>query len=133
LTTAAAHWTTSLPPRRADVIHEGHNIVLGQTAGAHLAYQHWVDHDWTANPLRLFLDFAETHGGEDGGKQTGCVRRHRLLSKAKSSDCDDVHTAVHPFGSSQRELDCKRTDQSVTAKLNGWLGAAPVKAVKHPG
>jgi hypothetical protein len=41
----------------ADVVQEGHNIVLRQAAGdAPLAFRTKVDDVWTADPFRLFLD-----------------------------------------------------------------------------
>ena len=45
---------------RADVVQEGHNIVLRQAAGdAPLAFRQKVDDVWTANPFRLFLDLRQ--------------------------------------------------------------------------
>jgi hypothetical protein len=45
---------------RADVVHEGHNVVLRQAAGdAPLAFRKKVDDVWTANPFRLFLDLRQ--------------------------------------------------------------------------
>jgi DNA-binding MarR family transcriptional regulator len=45
---------------RADVVQEGHNIVLRQAAGdAPLAFRMKLDHVWTANPFRLFLDLRQ--------------------------------------------------------------------------
>ena len=42
---------------RADVVHEGHNIVLRQAVGdAPLAFRRKVDDVWTADPFRLFVD-----------------------------------------------------------------------------
>ena len=42
---------------RAEVVQEGHNVVLRQAAGdAPLAFRQKVDDVWTANPFRLFLD-----------------------------------------------------------------------------
>jgi hypothetical protein len=44
----------------ADVVREGHNIVLRQAAGdAPLAFRTKVDDVWTANPFRLFLDLRQ--------------------------------------------------------------------------
>jgi hypothetical protein len=41
----------------ADVVQEGHNIVLRQAAGdSPLVFRNKVDDVWTANPFRLFLD-----------------------------------------------------------------------------
>lgn len=45
---------------RADVVEEGHNIVLRQAAGdAPLAFRQRVDGVWTANPFRLFFDLRQ--------------------------------------------------------------------------
>ena len=44
----------------ADVVREGHNIVLRQATGdAPLAFRTKVDDVWTANPFRLFLDLRQ--------------------------------------------------------------------------
>jgi hypothetical protein len=60
---------------RADVVQEGHNIVLRQAAGdVPLAFHKKVEDVWTANRFRLFLDLRKDPGA-DGSKQTGCVRR----------------------------------------------------------
>jgi Holliday junction resolvase len=45
---------------RADVVQEGHNIILRQAAGdGPLAFRTKVDDVWTANPFRLFLDLRQ--------------------------------------------------------------------------
>jgi len=45
---------------RADVVHEGHNIILRQATGdGPLAFRTNVDDVWTANPFRLFLDLRQ--------------------------------------------------------------------------
>jgi hypothetical protein len=45
---------------RADVVPEGHNIVLRQAAGdTPLAFRRKIDDVWTANPFRLFLDLRQ--------------------------------------------------------------------------
>ncbi|MGA3215765.1 MAG: hypothetical protein ABSD97_08780 [Acidimicrobiales bacterium] len=44
----------------ADVVQEGHNILLRQaTSDAPLAFRQKVDDVWTANPFRLFLDLRQ--------------------------------------------------------------------------
>lgn len=44
----------------ADVVQEGHNILIRQAAGdAPLAFRTQVDEVWTANPFRLFLDLRQ--------------------------------------------------------------------------
>ncbi len=44
----------------ADVVQEGHNLVLQQAAGdAPLAFRTKVDDVWTAHPLRLFVDLRQ--------------------------------------------------------------------------
>lgn len=45
---------------RADVVEEGHNIVMRQAVGdAPLAFHQRVDGVWTANPFRLFFDLRQ--------------------------------------------------------------------------
>jgi hypothetical protein len=45
---------------RADVVHEGHNILLRQAVGdAPLAFRRKVDDVWTVDPFRLFFDLRQ--------------------------------------------------------------------------
>lgn len=57
----------------ADMVQEGHNIVLRQATGdGPLAFRTKVDDVWTANPFRLFLDLR--HNPQRGREQADRLR-----------------------------------------------------------
>ncbi|TAN22887.1 MAG: hypothetical protein EPN30_08065 [Actinomycetota bacterium] len=59
---------------RADVVQDGHNILVRQVSGdAPLAFRQKVDDVWTVNPFRLFLDLR--HDPRRGREQADRLRK----------------------------------------------------------
>jgi hypothetical protein len=77
----------------ADVVDEGHNVLLRQAAGdTPLVFHVVVEDVWTVNPFRLYFDLRQNP--LRGREQADRLREgDRLLSKRHYSDYDEVTTA----------------------------------------